>query len=221
MPEPKDDRMIPIYPKARVYAELGKEFSIEELRAIRYLNKTDEPNKVEVIPIEDDEVVESIIKLTPDKMEQNLIFKLSPEQIPSSSHSIDKHHNSRDLVTKVKTSSSVIAKLQLWSPEPVKRKELSTRDKISSEMFNSNPVKSKKMLISETQGDTSSNTKSLDFNLWNSLTHSPEVVCKPAKKVASKFAIYEQSTLVIQEEMGPKGKTFLSFIIRKMLAFCT
>lgn len=202
--------MIPMYPKARVYAELGKEFSIEELRAARYLNKTDKPNKVEVVPIEPDEVVESIINVTPDKMEQNLIFKLSPEQIPSASHSIDKYQNAQDLVNNSKSSSANTSNFEVWSPDSVKRKDMSSRDKINTKLFSPNHLKSKKMLIGETQRDTSSNSKSLDFNLWNSLTQSPEVVCKSTKKAASKFAIYEQSNLAIQEEAGPKGKPFSS-----------
>ncbi|EFA04692.2 mitotic checkpoint serine/threonine-protein kinase BUB1 beta [Tribolium castaneum] len=43
IPEPKDDRIIPMYPKAKVYSEVNTEYSLEELRAVRYLPAKSEP----------------------------------------------------------------------------------------------------------------------------------------------------------------------------------
>ncbi|XP_044268700.1 mitotic checkpoint serine/threonine-protein kinase BUB1 beta-like isoform X2 [Tribolium madens] len=37
IPEPKDDRMVPMYPKAKVYSKINTEYSLEELRTGRYL----------------------------------------------------------------------------------------------------------------------------------------------------------------------------------------
>lgn len=39
VPEMKSEYMIPMYPKAKVYSEINTEYSIEELRAFRYLKR--------------------------------------------------------------------------------------------------------------------------------------------------------------------------------------
>jgi hypothetical protein len=58
IPEPKDDRMIPMYPKTKVYSEISTEYSLEELRALRYLCKK---NRLAVAATEVNQAVQSIL----------------------------------------------------------------------------------------------------------------------------------------------------------------
>ena len=61
IPEPKDDKFIPMYPKQKVYAEISTEYSLEELRSLRYLCNEKKP----VIPIsETNKAVQSIVEDT-------------------------------------------------------------------------------------------------------------------------------------------------------------
>lgn len=62
LPEPYDPVRVTMYPKDKVYGEVNKEYSIEEIRARRYLNKSRLSNSRLVVgPTETQQAIQSIL----------------------------------------------------------------------------------------------------------------------------------------------------------------
>jgi hypothetical protein len=173
IPEPKDDRMIPMYPKTKVYSEISTEYSLEELRALRYLCKK---NRLAVAATEVNQAVQSI---------------LGDISIVNYSHSKISDKN----------------KCEQISPQNHERSQKHMSGVPPTYDYEDIGIKEESRHLPTPQSSEQTNQNLLHFDIWNSFKNDVSNVSVNliSKAEAPKFAIYEQSNLVLQEHIEPKG----------------
>ncbi|KAJ8920747.1 hypothetical protein NQ315_004887, partial [Exocentrus adspersus] len=190
-PEPPNPAMIPMYPKDRVYIDPNTEYSIDELRASRYLRNI---NKFHIPQLETYQAVQSI---------------LEEEVMQESLHEINNHPNTTSF-----NQNEVVHRLTQQEEFVQDGMHQSLQDNRVSSSFHQNSIQQKDLLHTPTQQHPSHSEHREDepsqgqFLIWSEspVPNTLDLWSPPkSKRTSNHFVVYEQTLQDIHQQRQPKG----------------
>ncbi|KAG5889015.1 hypothetical protein JTB14_033944 [Gonioctena quinquepunctata] len=198
-PEPHNPAHIPMYPKVKVYKDPNTEYSIEEIRGRRYMQKT----MTRPLPQAEQEILEdvefmqeSLHEIKNDLFQRSIALQLHQNEVFH--RSVQEPQNSFQQGTSQAIHESHCLQQSL-QPSFLKQEQPLTANHIQSPHYMQ-------------QDEAKSNEQQTAFSIWtkSAVGNDLEIVSSPQsfpKPVSTNFVVYEQSIQESQPHIQAKGST--------------